>query len=627
MEGRPALNIYATITKPKYLIIHVFIITILLKCIYFQFTTGLSCLPFFTNSNFIMIIGTWSSLLLLLAIIILFSKKGLNKKIVLLAIFISILLLVDTNFFRYYRKLLSIPVFSSFDFKLVSSVNNSILGLFKWTDILYLIDLPFLIYLSRKLTKNNSYSFPLKKSILYSFITIAISFTLFTVSFIFADIDAGSDTSRYVTRNMGIFYGHYNDIKQYFSNKASNSTLTDNNLQTVKNYFKNSINENIYTGVAKNSNLIIVQVEALQEFVIGKEINGVEITPNMNALIKESAYFDNFYYQIEDGSTSDAEFLCNTSLYPLESGSVYYRYPNNTYPSLAKLLKSNGYNSYVSHAYSSIFWNRRPMYESLMFDEFIDSNYYEMDDMLGWDGTALSDESFFKQSFDNFNTDTPFYNFLITLTTHYPFDTFKDYTFKNETFDVGEYEGEFIGDYLKAAHYADKAIGVLIKILKSRNLYENSIVAIYGDHFAVPINKQKDLLNYLDIEYSDTEWIKLQKVPFILHYPGVEEGEVIHTTAGQIDILPTVSNLLKISPEYALGKDLLNGKKGYAVLRNGSVITDDYYYFSDKKEVYDINTGEKLNLKDYSWEIHDYQKQLEISDIIVTKNALKELTK
>lgn len=624
MEEQLELNISTTIKKSKYSIIYFFILSILLKCIYFQFTTGLSNFPMLSKSNFIMITGTLSSLLLILAIILLITRKKLNGRIILWATLISILLLVDTNFFRYYRKLLSIPAFSSFDVKLLSNVNNSIFGLFKFTDIIYLIDLPFMIYFSRKLSKKNSYSFVMKKSIAYSMISALLALNLFLISFTSADINKEVDTSRYVTRNMGIFYGHYNDIKQFLSDEISNSILTQRDVQTVNTYVSNNgSGNNAYTGIAKNKNLIIVQVEALQEFVIGRKINGQEITPNMNALIKESAYFDNFYYQIEDGSTSDAEFLCNTSLYPLEAGSVYYRYPENTYPSLAKLVKSNGYKAYVSHAYSSIFWNRRQMYKNLMFDEFIDSSYYEMDDTLGWDGTALSDVSFFKQSFDKINTTDPFYNFLITLTTHYPFDTFRDYEFEDDPLDVGDYEGEFIGDYIKSAYYVDKAIGVLIKELKSRDLYDNSVIAIYGDHFAVPINKKTDLLEYLDIENTDTEWIKLQKVPFILRYPGVKQGEVIHTTAGQIDILPTVANLLGMKADYALGKDLLNTDKGYAVLRNGSIVTDEYYYFSDKKKVYNINNGEELNINNYKSEINDYQQQLDISDIIVIKNALK----
>jgi len=48
-------------------------------------------------------------------------------------------------------------------------------------------------------------------------------------------------------------------------------------------------------------------MEALQHFVINSKMNGREITPNLNKLVKESLYFDNIYVQVAGGNTSDAE--------------------------------------------------------------------------------------------------------------------------------------------------------------------------------------------------------------------------------------------------------------------------------------------------------------------------------
>ncbi|SHH13477.1 LTA synthase family protein [Clostridium grantii] len=622
METKINIHGALPLKENKYTLLYLFFISNILKCIYFQFTTGLNNLPLVSRSNFNMLLGTLSSLFFIFFLIILIPKININKKIIVFSFLISVLLLVDTNFFRYYRKLISIPVFSSFDFNLVTSVNNSILGLFKFTDIIYLIDLPFLFYISKEFNKTHLYRKRIKYSFQYSFIFLCISFFLFQTSYHISNIQKHTDNSRYVTRKMGLLYAHYYDIKYYFEDKTNNTIVSKSDLSLLNNYYetKNYNSQNKYYGIAKKKNLIVVQVEALQEFIIGKTINGKEITPNINKLLKESIYFNNLYYQIEDGSTSDAEFLCNTSLYPLKEGSVYYRYAENNYPSLAKLVNENGYNSYVCHGFSSIFWNRRQMYETLEFDKFIDSSYYNMDDLMGWDNTALSDISFFKQTFDKFDTSKPFYSFLITLTTHYPFEGFEEYGFN-----VGAYEGTFIGDYIKAAHYADQSIGVLINELKNRDLYETSVLAIYGDHFAVPLNKKTDLLNYLNLEYSDTEWIKLQKVPLILHYSGLNEGSVNNTTGGQIDIMPTMINLLGLDSKYSLGKDLLNCTYGYAVLRNGSIVTDDYYYFSDKKIVYNIESEKELNISNYKNIIDKYQQELKISDIIISKNLLDRL--
>ena len=69
-------------------------------------------------------------------------------------------------------------------------------------------------------------------------------------------------------------------------------------------------------GLAKDRHLFVIQVESLQEFVVGQEINNQEITPNINQLLGESTEFTNVFQQIGAGNTSDSEWLLHTSLYP-----------------------------------------------------------------------------------------------------------------------------------------------------------------------------------------------------------------------------------------------------------------------------------------------------------------------
>ena len=96
----------------------------------------------------------------------------------------------------------------------------------------------------------------------------------------------------------------------------------------------------------------------------------MEITPNLNRLIEKSIYFNNYYCETGLGGTSDAEFLANTSLYPIKAGSVYMKYPGNDYCSLPKIMKNLGYSTIAMHAYKPGFWNRSVMYPNLGFDEF-----------------------------------------------------------------------------------------------------------------------------------------------------------------------------------------------------------------------------------------------------------------
>ena len=128
----------------------------------------------------------------------------------------------------------------------------------------------------------------------------------------------------------------------------------------------------------------------------------------------------------------------------------------------------------------------------------------------------------------------------------------------------------------------------------------------------------KDLIGF---KFSEYNWTKLQKTPCFIHYPGMEKTGVNSTICGEIDLLPTIANLMGFKAPHTLGKDIFNTKEGYAVLRNSSVITDDFTYVSTDDSVYD-NDGQLLDKSKYDEAIRHYQYELDISDIILKKNAL-----
>jgi len=453
---------------------------------------------------------------------------------------------------------------------------------------------------------------------------MVISFGSFKIAY--SKNDMSEYDNNYIVKNFGIGYFHYYDVKKYVKeNYLRDKKLKNEEKSELVSFFDEKNGEagklpNKFCDIAKGKNLIVIQMEALQHYVINREINGKEITPNLNKLAKESLYFDNIYVQVAGGNTSDAEFMTNTSLYPAKEGAAYFRFATNEYNTIAKELKNEGYNSYALHAYGPAFWNRTEMYKAIGFDTFISSNDYVMDEYIGWGGWALSDDSFYRQSMDIIDVSSPFYSFFITLSGHHPYSYFED----KQTFDVGKYDRTYLGNYIKAQNYADAAIGRFMEKLKAMGLYENSLIVIYGDHTGLPKTQAGELLDLLQLSDSKVDWIRLQKIPLLIHCPGVE-GETITTTGGQVDIFPMIANMMGIDNYYAMGKDLLNSQKGYAVLRNGSVLTDSYYYCSEDDTVYDIKNGEVLDKKDYEDEIKEYQKDLRISDIILEKDALRKL--
>jgi len=569
-----------------------------------------------------MLTASFGMLLIIMGLVMLISNKRRITAMFICYLFLTILLIADTNFYRYYYGIITIPVLFHVNIRLLNSVDQSIFSLFEIKDLIYILDIPVMIAGVILINKKGVQKINTKKKIIACMLSIILGLSALLTTFFRVDIDAFAHNSNYVTKSLGVLYSHVDATKRYIENTLFNEDeLSKEEEQELKEFFssKQKASEN-YRGIAKGKNLIVVQMEAMQEFVINRSIEGREITPNLNKLIKESLYFDNIYYQVAGGNTSDAEFLCNNSLYPAKEGAVYAIYPENFYYSLPKAMKEQGYTTYAMHGFRPDFWNRQEMYKALGFDVFVSEEDYELDEFAGWESNALSDSSFFRQSVEKIDTSKPFYSFLVTLSSHHPFTYFENY----DGFDAGKYEGTYIGNYIKAASYADKCLGEFITNLKKRGLFDNSLLVLYGDHSAVPKHQADELMEFLDTSFSETEWAKLQKVPLIIHCPGLRNGEIESITGGQIDIFPTIANLMGFDAPFAVGKDLLNSDNGYAVFRNGSVITDRYFYDNNIREIYDIKSGTPLNWKDFKDELEGYINELYISDTIIEKDAFRK---
>ncbi len=597
-----------------------FAFALLIKYTYFQTTSKLNLPPLSEKIDVTMLISTFGFIVITLSIITIIFKKHRITALFAVDLVLSVLLLADTIYFRYYYNVISIPVLKQI--AVVSGISQSVETLLHKKDILFLIDFPFLLILIALSFKTIRKIDFLKRSVL-ALIIFLLGFSFIKYSYVKADKSAFAFDNNSVVKNLGVSYFHFYDIKKAISeNLFKDKNLTQDEKVRITSHFesKNQVSDN-YKDIANGKNLLIIQVEALQEFVINRSVLGREITPNLNNLIKENIYADNFYYQVAAGNTSDAEFLVNTSLYPLKEGAVYFRYPSNTYDSIPKELKKKGYNNFVFHAYNPSFWNRTEMYRGIGFDRFYSIQDFNIDEYVGWGGWALSDTSFFRQSIEKIDPIKPFYGFLITLSSHHPYDYFSE---SGYDFDVGEYENTYLGNYLKAINYVDSSIGKLIDNLKKRGLYDNTIVVIYGDHKAFTKDRSDQLTKFLGVENNEYEWLKLQKVPLLIHIPNNDDGILIDKVCGQVDIMPTIANLMGFEANYTLGKDILNIDSGYAVLRDRSVITDDFLYVCESGKVYDY-TGTELSKDSYQNILNQYLNNLDISDIIVEKNGLDKI--
>lgn len=428
----------------------------------------------------------------------------------------------------------------------------------------------------------------------------------------------------YITKVLGNVNFHVIDAYQFTKNKINNSKkLPEEKEKELVNDFqgKSQIQGSKLKGVGEGKNLIVIQVEALQQFVINAKVEGQEITPNLNKWMNRSMYFDNYFYQVAAGNTSDAEFLSNNSLYPAASGAAYYMYSGNQFKSLPSTLQDKGYYTAAMHGYKDGFWNRNVMYKAQKFQDFYGESSYNIDEQVG---LGLSDKSFFNQSLEKMQTfKQPFYSFLITLSSHFPYDDVKGYG----DFNVGKYKGSFLGNYLTGIHYTDAQLGMFLDNLEKEGYLDNSIVVIYGDHNAISKNYIQELYDFVgEKSPNDLKWYELQKVPMFIHFPQDENKGVNHTYSGQIDLYPTIANLYNLPREYMLGNDLLNVKDPKVTFRNGSFTDGKSFYISWTGEYYDIKTGEKITeTDDLKAKKQESAKDLQNSDELLNHNLMKKL--
>jgi lipoteichoic acid synthase len=382
-------------------------------------------------------------------------------------------------------------------------------------------------------------------------------------------------------------------------------------------------------GIAKGRNVIFIQIESLENAVINQRINDQEITPNLNQLAKEGMYFSNYYTQVGPGNTADAEFSTLDSLYPLSDDVVFVDYAQNTYNALPQLLVSHGYSTYALHGDVPTFWNRSNIYQNLGYQKQYSEDDYAKSRSIGKGPSDLGDEDFLLQSLPKMETfKQPFMATLITMSSHTPFELPEDL----ETLDLtGATNLNYTQQqYLQSIHYMDMALGEFINDLKKTNIYNNSIIAIYGDHESFT-----NISMALGTGDSNLPALQNSQVPLILLAPGTNVVGENTTPSSHLDLFPTIANLIGVqAPKDVLGQDILNTKTPVVTRRNlfsgtvNTILTNSLAFKA--AEDGDFNHGECLKIPQESSlpvvackALYDQQTQtVKASDIIVRGNLL-----
>lgn len=558
--------------------------------------------------HFILIINPIATSLLLLSVgLYVRRKKPAYITMMVIYFIMTALLFSNAVYYREFTDFITINTMLGAG-KVASGLGESAIKLFRPYDILYWIDFILLVFalVTKRIKMDES---PVRARMAFAFSTLAVM--IFSGNLFLAESDRPELLTRtfsrdYLVKYLGInAFTAYDGVQTYKTTQVraqASATDMDEVAEYVKGHYAKPNDQ--YFGLAKGRNVIYIHLESTQQFLIDyklKDENGVEheVMPFINSLYHSNSTFSfsNFFHQVKAGKTSDSETLFENSLFGLNQGALFTQLGGkNTFEAAPNILKqTQGYTSAVFHGNSGTFWNRNETYKHLGYDYFFDASYYNVTEDNSFQ-YGLNDKPFFQQSVKYLeHLQQPFYTKFIAVSNHYPYSQLSG----DETgFPLAQTKDETINSYFSTANYMDTAVHEFFDYLKQSGLYDNSIIILYGDHYGISNARNKELAQLLGKDrdtWSNFDNAQVQRVPYMIHIPGMTQGKIIDTYGGQVDALPTLLHLLGVDTQnyIQLGQDLFSpDHKQLVAFRDGDFVTPNYTYYGGV--LYDNKTGEEI---------------------------------
>jgi len=570
----------------------------------------------------------------------LYIKKPKPALAILLIIDIlnTLLLYLNIIFYREFTDFITVKSVLGFS-KVSQGLSESSFSLMKPHDVLYWLDIATFIGILVWLTIKK---IPIKSQPVSKPMAIAVtclSGLIFSGNLALSEANRPQLLQRtfdrsYIVKYLGIdAYTIYDGIKTGMTSSVR-AHASSNGIDEVLDYTKKHYAEpNSETfGIAKGKNVIVLHLESFQQFLINMKVDGQEVTPFLNSIFQNQATisFDNFFHEVGQGKTSDAENMLETGTFGLPQGSLFTELgSDNVFQAAPAILgQKQGYTSAVFHGNVASFWNRDHVYKNLGYDNFFDRSYFdESDETLGY---GILDKDLFSESAQYLeHLQQPFYTKFLSVTNHTPYYT-DDKNFDFPSLNTGN---STVDNYVRTAHYLDQSLEQFFTYLKKSAIYQNSIFVIYGDHFGISNTDNKDLASALGKDpdtWNEFDNAQMQRVPLMIHMPGYTKGSVNHEYGGEIDVLPTLLHLLGIDDKDYLhfGTDLLSPQHDQVVaFRNGNFVTPKYTILGGK--AYNNQTGEIIDTKaagideEISKDQEKVKSALSLSDKLNQENLLR----
>ncbi len=432
-----------------------------------------------------------------------------------------------------------------------------------------------------------------------------------------------------VMRKFGLLSYARLDIQSAFRRDIEEPLTLDDFYENNPSYIENEM-----SGIFEDKNFILIMAEALEPYAIDPDLS-----PNLYRLLENSWYFDEFYAPLYYRNTADTEFMVQTGFYPNKNVQLSMsRYADNYFPNtLPRLFRHKDYTAYAFHNFSDHFYPREEFHpNTLGYNRYFGPDALDLVTPLPEEREARghywhSDLEMFQNGLPHLLEEDQFFGYFLTVTGHLPYEADRhDYALKHyDTIqEILESTGrEDIDESLKYYHASqwefDLAIGYLIDKLEEENRLDDTVIAIFGDHYAYGL-RQEVIWEY-DHQKGEEIPVNIHKVPLIVYHQGLE-AKTYSQTFSTVDLLPTFSNMFNLNLDYQqiLGQDAFNGLPNTVILSSTSFITDEYYY-EVERDIFVLRDGSE-RLVDPRPFIGEVYQRILINNYLLENDVFRQLT-
>lgn len=283
-------------------------------------------------------------------------------------------------------------------------------------------------------------------------------------------------------------------------------------------------------------NVLMIVLESFSGYLVGPLDGDSLVTPCLNRYAREGMLFKNFYCS---GTRTDKALPAILDGYPAQPAQSIIKEPKKTQslPSLVRIFGEKGYSSAFWYGGEINFANFNSFVIGSGFQSVITKDYFDPKDFNSkW---GVHDHVLFEALRDSMKTPRqPFFNVVLTLTSHEPFEIPEKPVFEGN---------DIVTAYRNSVHYTDKVVGSFLDWAKTQEWWNNTLVILVADHGAriTP-----------DIEAFSR---KIFRIPMIWTGGALAiRDSVVTRIGGQTDIPLTLLNQTAFRGSFKFGKDLLS---------------------------------------------------------------------